>query len=299
MMVKMEHVLMLAIVLLILYHFIGRCGCANGVVNGFSVGGIDCSNLKLVDGCEPDSRKSASNCGHMCRNLDTKICNKNKYYADTVDSTGNTTRNSYQCQLSTNKEECLGASFDFALCDGIFFPEKINMSIDISYKDTYYDRLHNFEGKYNILFKPEPNDNCLHCGGFNNTITSKELISINSIDSYKDKYGDGHINLYIFSQNPNNTNTNSYISNISIYYMKLWNSYVCEIYIYLTPQEQIQIFVDISVDKYTTALNESTNFVDFMNNMNWDSGRVKPSNNKTNPKKLEFDLESSNIHFSL
>ena len=38
MMVKMEHVLMLAIVLLILYHFIGRCGCANGVVNGFSVG---------------------------------------------------------------------------------------------------------------------------------------------------------------------------------------------------------------------------------------------------------------------
>ncbi len=35
-MVKMEHVLMLAIVLLILYHFMGRCGCGS---NGFSVGG--------------------------------------------------------------------------------------------------------------------------------------------------------------------------------------------------------------------------------------------------------------------
>ena len=96
---------------------------------------------------------------------------------------------------------------------------------------------------------------------------------------------------------PNNTNTNSYISNISIYYMKVWNSYVCEIYIYLTPQEQIQIFLDISVDKYTTALNESTNFLDFMNNTKWDRREVRPKYN--NPTQSEFILkENSKIQFS-
>ena len=35
--VKVEHVLILAIVAFLLYHFIGRCGCNNG----FSVGGVD------------------------------------------------------------------------------------------------------------------------------------------------------------------------------------------------------------------------------------------------------------------
>ena len=36
---KMEHVLMFVIVAFVLYHFMGRCRCANRVVNGFNVGG--------------------------------------------------------------------------------------------------------------------------------------------------------------------------------------------------------------------------------------------------------------------
>ena len=35
--VKVEHVLILAIVAFLLYHFVGRCNCFNG--NGFRVGG--------------------------------------------------------------------------------------------------------------------------------------------------------------------------------------------------------------------------------------------------------------------
>ena len=44
---KMEHVLMFVIVAFLLYHFMGRCSCANRVVNGFNVGGqTDCNSVK-------------------------------------------------------------------------------------------------------------------------------------------------------------------------------------------------------------------------------------------------------------
>jgi hypothetical protein len=36
---SVEHILMFVIVAFLLYHLVGRCGCANGVVDGFSVGG--------------------------------------------------------------------------------------------------------------------------------------------------------------------------------------------------------------------------------------------------------------------
>ena len=39
---NLEHVLILAVAVFLLYHFVGRCNCFNG--NGFSVGGLDCKD---------------------------------------------------------------------------------------------------------------------------------------------------------------------------------------------------------------------------------------------------------------
>ena len=38
---KMEHFLLFVVAAFLLYHLMGGCGCANGVVDGFSVGGQD------------------------------------------------------------------------------------------------------------------------------------------------------------------------------------------------------------------------------------------------------------------
>ena len=37
---NLEHVLILAVAVFLLYHFVGRCNCFNG--NGFNVGGLMC-----------------------------------------------------------------------------------------------------------------------------------------------------------------------------------------------------------------------------------------------------------------
>ena len=58
--IKVEHVLMLAIVAFLLYHLVGRC--ANGVVDGFSVGGVE--------------RRGSGNC--LQHYDDNDKCNKEK-----------------------------------------------------------------------------------------------------------------------------------------------------------------------------------------------------------------------------
>ena len=71
---KIEHVLMLAIVLLILYHFMGRCNCFN---NGFRVGGEE-EVILNEDGC-PDM-SNCSGCDNVyqqmktCYGYDEKRC---------------------------------------------------------------------------------------------------------------------------------------------------------------------------------------------------------------------------------
>ena len=101
--IKVEHVLILAIVVFLLYHFIGRCGCNNG----FSVGGEDWTSgdaglrqythkdfeeyayrRKLVD-CSPLSYEDLINLTpeELDSNLYTFRCNKDiqrKYRNDGV-----------------------------------------------------------------------------------------------------------------------------------------------------------------------------------------------------------------------
>ena len=66
---KMEHILMLAILAFVLYHFMGRCSCANGVVNGFNVGGLMDQTYPLFPLDEKKiSRSQRGRCGDSYEN---------------------------------------------------------------------------------------------------------------------------------------------------------------------------------------------------------------------------------------
>lgn len=46
----MEHLLLFVVAIFLLYHLLGGCGCANGVIDGFSVGGQSCSCIEKKNG---------------------------------------------------------------------------------------------------------------------------------------------------------------------------------------------------------------------------------------------------------
>ena len=46
------HVLLFVVLAFLLYHLLGNCGCTNGVVDGFSVGGQICSDYKEKETCD-------------------------------------------------------------------------------------------------------------------------------------------------------------------------------------------------------------------------------------------------------
>ena len=65
---NMEHVLMFVIVAFVLYHFMGRCQCTNGVVNGFSVGiqrfdsDVEYCNEVLFNSCKKWNKECENDC---------------------------------------------------------------------------------------------------------------------------------------------------------------------------------------------------------------------------------------------
>ena len=59
---NVEHVLMLAIVAFVLYHFMGSCGCRG---NGFSVGGPKCPD-GMRKGSPNDTCPSGKKCEEKC-----------------------------------------------------------------------------------------------------------------------------------------------------------------------------------------------------------------------------------------
>tara|TARA_B100001094_G_C18191030_1_gene807258 strand:+ start:1223 stop:2221 length:999 start_codon:yes stop_codon:yes gene_type:complete len=67
--VKVEHVLILAIVAFVLYHLVSRCGCTNGLVDGFSVGIETSSTIPsnctttLNNLCSASRQEGSEKCG--------------------------------------------------------------------------------------------------------------------------------------------------------------------------------------------------------------------------------------------
>ena len=128
---NVEHVLMLAIVAFVLYHFMGSCGCSG---NGFSVGGkVKCENLELVHGCN-----KGEDCGKSCNKSDNEEqCKGLKYYANTVLGKGT----EYRC-LWGEDNMCHGMTNYESLCEDSICS---GSSVNIKYNDEKQFTINNGE----------------------------------------------------------------------------------------------------------------------------------------------------------
>ena len=105
--VKVEHVLILLIAAFVIYHLVGRCGCANGL-DGFSVGSQEtCEGKCLIgdyfkyknDVCESISEKDCNNIWFEFTNPNDKLSSyfcswntENKCVPERASNTNNCSR---------------------------------------------------------------------------------------------------------------------------------------------------------------------------------------------------------------
>ena len=77
--VKVEHVLILVIAAFMLYHLVGKCGCTNGLVDGFSVGIETSSTIPsnctttLNNLCSASKQEGSEKCGVCVENNQHKL----------------------------------------------------------------------------------------------------------------------------------------------------------------------------------------------------------------------------------
>ena len=70
---KIEHLLLFVIAIFLLYHLLGGCGCYNGVIEGFSVGGGSCNINCCGSTCA--TRITMTNMCNTLNTLNNKIDN--------------------------------------------------------------------------------------------------------------------------------------------------------------------------------------------------------------------------------
>lgn len=95
---KIEHLLLFVVAIFLLYHLLGGCGCANWVIDGFSVG-VD--NICYVNCCG----LSSSDCNEKKKDLSYVNCNK----IDTLNNKVDTITNRLDeliCEL-VQSEKCI------------------------------------------------------------------------------------------------------------------------------------------------------------------------------------------------
>ena len=98
---SVEHVLLFVVIAFLLYHLMGSCGCGNGVIDGFSVGGLNCDKFTRID---------KSNCSDITNEI---LCHKHKYISRNPETRQYT---DYRC-LWGGDEKCNAMTNYMSMCD--------------------------------------------------------------------------------------------------------------------------------------------------------------------------------------
>ena len=94
--VKVEHILMFVIIAFLLYHLVGRCSCANGVVDGFSVGAMEQCKGTKVDKCTGAAWPWDDPCNNYTYDSNLERCN-NCYSSVGTGGSCESATGSHQC----------------------------------------------------------------------------------------------------------------------------------------------------------------------------------------------------------